>query len=122
MWRRLGLVLGAAFAFLAAAGAQRFMRVAVSGHSMEPLLRDGDWLIVERAARVRPGDIVVARDPRAIGRIIVKRVSAANGDATYTLASDHFAHANETIGPVVQRDVVGRVRVIYWPVRRARVI
>jgi phage repressor protein C with HTH and peptisase S24 domain len=118
--RRLGLLLGAAF--LVAGGALlargRFTRVAVSGHSMEPALRDGDWLIVDRRGSARPGSVVVARDPRAVGRIIVKRVREVGTDSQLLLESDHPAHSDEMIGPVDQADVIGTVLFRYWTVRR----
>ena len=40
-------------------------RVAVAGHSMEPALREGDWLLVLPPRRQpRVGEVVVLRDPR----------------------------------------------------------
>ena len=123
--RRLGLLLGAAlfFAGIAALALRgRFTRVAVTGHSMEPSLRDGDWLLVDRAARPAPGNIVVCRDPRSSDRLLVKRVAQVGADSQLMLSSDHPAHAGEAIGPVGAVDVVGRARLIYWPRSRARLI
>jgi len=80
-------------------------RVAVSGHSMEPTLRDGDWLLVDPAAHAqrapKMGDLVVARDPRAPERLIVKRVAGVAADGL-RLAGDHPAHADDAglIGPL----------------------
>lgn len=119
--RRLGPWLGAAFLVASAAvlAQRRFTRVAVSGHSMEPGLRDGDWLVVDRAARrFSAGDVVVARDPRERDRLIVKRVGEVGTDSQLMLASDHPAHASERIGPVPGNDVVGRAVVRYWPPAR----
>jgi phage repressor protein C with HTH and peptisase S24 domain len=120
--RRLGLKLGAALLLLAGAAAvrRRLTRVAVSGHSMAPALRDGDWLLVVRSRRpARPGAVVVARDPRSPDRIIVKRVARADASGAMLLASDHPAHAGEQIGPVVGRDLIGRAWLRYWPPERA---
>jgi phage repressor protein C with HTH and peptisase S24 domain len=116
--RRPGLLLGAALASVAGfALARRLERVAVAGHSMEPGLRDGDWLLVWRdPRRFRGGDIVVARDPRDTSRLIVKRVREAT-DSQLWLESDHPAHASEVIGPVGRPDVRGRVVLRYWPPR-----
>ena len=119
--RRLGPLLGAAFLLAGLGvliGARRFTRVAVSGHSMEPTLLDGDWLLVDRAARAGAGDIVVAWDPRAGDRLIVKRVREAGTDHQLLLQSDHPAHGDELIGAVAPSAVVGRARLIYWPPRR----
>lgn len=96
-------------------------RVAVAGHSMEPRLRDGDWLLVdplafaERTPRV--GDLVVAADPRQADRLLVKRVRALGTGGTLTIGGDHHAHEEETItiGPSA---VVGRPWLRYAPTRR----
>jgi signal peptidase I len=124
--RRRGLVLVAAL-FVAGlaliSGGRRFTRVAVSGHSMEPGLRDGDWLIVDRfSSAITPGDIVVAFDPRSVDRLIVKRAEQVGTDSQLVLSSDHPAHAGELIGPIRATDVVGRARLRYWPVSRAGLI
>src|SRR2546425_1083487 len=43
---------------------------------MEPALRDGDWVIVAPLWRPpRPGEIVLARDPRVPERLLLKRVA-----------------------------------------------
>src|SRR5438445_13712908 len=51
-------------------------RVAVEGRSMEPALRDGDWLIVAPLGGApSPGEIVLARDPRQPERLVLKRLA-----------------------------------------------
>ncbi len=120
--RRLGPLLGAAFVSVGLGlviGRRRFTRVAVSGHSMEPTLRDGDWLIVDRRARPAQGDIVVAWDPRAGDRLIVKRVRAIDTDQMLELHSDHPAHADEVIGRASGSAIVGRAAFRYRPLERA---
>jgi len=95
-------------------------RVAVAGHSMEPGLRDSDWLLVDplafarRAAQV--GDLVVARDPRARDRLLVKRVRSIGADGNVTIGGDHRAHGDENI-PIQAADVIGRPWFRYWPLR-----
>jgi signal peptidase I len=90
---------------------------------MEPTLRDGDWLLVDLDAyRTRPptaGDLVVAHDPRAAERLLIKRVAAARADGLM-LAGDHAGHAPESewLGPVARVAVIGRPRLRYWPLRR----
>jgi nickel-type superoxide dismutase maturation protease len=57
-------------------------RVAVTGPSMEPTFREGDWLLVRQLRRhPRVGELVVAADPREPARLLVKRVAAVSGDA-----------------------------------------
>lgn len=86
---------------------------------MEPTLRDGDWLLVDTAAKPSVGDLVVARDPRAAERLLIKRVAASRADGL-RLAGDHAAHAPESewLGPVAREAVVGRPWLRYWPLRR----
>ena len=90
---------------------------------MEPTLRDGDWLVVDldgyRRTAPGVGDLVLAQDPRAAERLLIKRVAAARADGLM-LAGDHAAHAPESewVGPVAREAVIGRPRLRYWPPRR----
>ena len=122
--RRLGLLLGAALLYLGLGllRSRRLTRVAVSGHSMEPGLRAGDWLIVDRHVRPAVGDVVGALDPRESTRVIVKRVKEVGTDNRLVLASDHPAHAGEEIGPVRPSDVLGRAALRYWPPSRVGLV
>jgi len=132
--RRLAAVAGAALLFVLGAvgvvigprlGRSWAARVAVSGHSMEPTLLDGDWLLVDPAAYAhrapQAGELVVTRDPRDPGRVLVKRVAEVAEDGTLILAGDHPAHADDSvaIGPVAESDLVGRPWFRYWPPSRA---
>lgn len=125
--RRSGLVLGAAF--LGALGipfAERVarswrLRIAVSGHSMQPGLMEGDWLLVEPARNMpRPGEVIVAHDPRQRERLIVKRVLAVGEDGSLSVTGDHPAHLEEAaaIGRIAPDLIVGRPCFRYWPLSR----
>ena len=98
-------------------------RVAVSGHSMEPTLHDGDWLLVDPAAFAtrapRIAELVVVDDPRQPGRWLIKRVATINPDDTLALAGDHPAHATkDDLAAVPASAVMGRPWLRYWPPRR----
>lgn len=99
-------------------------RVAVEGHSMEPALHDGDWLLVDPdsylARAPRLGELVVARDPREATRVIVKRVMAVSRAGDILVAGDHPAHRREAleIGRVTTAGLVGRPWFRYWPPAR----
>jgi nickel-type superoxide dismutase maturation protease len=90
--------------------------VEVRGRSMIPALWPGDRLVVLRVRTVRPGHVVLAPDPRAPGRELVKRVAAVDPTAVL-VAGDNAAESTDTrtFGPV-RRDAV-RWRAVwrYWP-------
>ena len=56
-------------------------RVAVAERSMEPALAPGDWLLVWRGlrrsgtVRIRPGQLVIARNPEQPQMLLVKRAA-----------------------------------------------
>jgi nickel-type superoxide dismutase maturation protease len=131
--RRPGRLLGAAFSVAAGALAAPLIlraawswpyRVAVAGHSMEPTLHNGDWLLVDPDAYLlrspRPGELVVVRDPRASERLLVKRVAKVEAAGGFLVGGDHPAHATDvrTIGLVAGSTVVGRPWLRYWPPER----
>jgi nickel-type superoxide dismutase maturation protease len=85
-------------------------RVIVEGRSMEPALAPGDRLVVVRAMRLRPGDVVAVRDPRYPRRLLVKRVSSAAFDEI-VVHGDNAAESTDSraFGAISRRAVVGRV-------------
>lgn len=52
----------------------------VSGSSMLPGLKDGDFIVCLRHAEPGYGDVVLLREPSGSGRILVKRVEGLPGD------------------------------------------
>jgi phage repressor protein C with HTH and peptisase S24 domain len=93
----------------------RIGTVLVSGPSMVPALRTGDCLLVRRGARIRPGDVVVARYRTRPDLLVVKRAVEPR-DGGWLLASDNTF----TEGPDGVADVEARVLLRYWPLRRRR--
>ncbi|MBS2938789.1 S24/S26 family peptidase [Nocardioides sp. J2M5] len=86
---------------------------------MLPALREGDRLLVRYAARVRPGDLVVARF--VDGTLAVKRAveprALRDGTAGWWLLSDNPDEGVDSRhrGPVATHDVLGVVRLRLWP-------
>lgn len=65
----------------------------VTGPSMAPALRDGDFVLVRRVRpeRVRAGDVVVARHPgRADGLLVVKRAARREGAGWWLLGDNAY--------------------------------
>jgi phage repressor protein C with HTH and peptisase S24 domain len=87
--------------------------VLVHGPSMAPALKHGDALIVRRGARVRSGDVVVARFRNAPTLLVVKR-AVRPVDGGWWLEGDNSAVRDDSrrYGPA---DVLGRVLLRYWP-------
>ena len=58
-----------------------FRIVAVKGDSMNPTLKDGDWLAVKSInSTIRRGDIIIITQPNQLNEPLVKRVIAVGGD------------------------------------------
>ena len=95
-------------------------RVTVSGHSMEPALREGDWLLVVPSRRTpRVGDVVLVRDPREATRLLLKRIAGVSAE-TVSVAGDRADRSTDSrhFGPVPLGDVIGRAAFRYAPLRR----
>ena len=94
----------------------------VRGDSMLPTLRGGDRLLVRYGARVRPGDLVVARF--ADGTLAVKRAQdqrpTASGGDGWWLVSDNPDQGVDSRhrGPVPDDRVLAVVRLRMWPCPR----
>lgn len=93
-------------------------RVAVAGESMRPRLQPGDWLLVRWGARVRVGDVVVARRPDRPGLLVVKRVARREPGGWWLVGDNPGASDDSRLfGPVPEAGVLGRVLLRYWPPR-----
>jgi len=96
-------------------------RVAVAGRSMEPALEDGDWVLVDPdsyAARLpRPGELILAPDPRESGRVLIKRVAEVSPDGRLTVLGDapDASTDSRAFGAIDATDVRGRPWFRYWP-------
>ena len=95
--------------------------VEVRGHSMSPALLPGDRLLAVRTGRPpRPGDVVLALDPRDASRELVKRVASVEGGEV-ELRGDDPRHSTDShaFGPLPVGAVRWRVIGRYWPPERA---
>ncbi|HEX8348016.1 MAG TPA: S26 family signal peptidase [Actinoplanes sp.] len=89
------------------------LAVLVHGPSMVPTLRHGDALLVRRGARVRAGDVVVARFRSRPDLLVVKRAVRAQ-DGGWWLQGDNSLVTDDSRAYGVA-DVIGRVVWRYWP-------
>jgi nickel-type superoxide dismutase maturation protease len=98
---------------------RRFRRVRVAGDSMLPGFQPGDRLLVGPAACIRPGAVVALEDPRASGRLMVKRVHQV-GPTWVEVRGDNQTASTDSrqFGPVPRSKVAGRIVYRYGPARR----
>jgi phage repressor protein C with HTH and peptisase S24 domain len=80
---------------------------------MVPTLRDGDAVLVHRGARVRPGQVVVARFRSRPELLVVKRVVRAEGGGWWLEGDNEFVADDSRAFGVA--DVIGCVILRYWP-------
>jgi nickel-type superoxide dismutase maturation protease len=91
--------------------------VEVSGESMLPVLRPGDWLLVRSGGRVVAGSVVVARHPRE-DVLIIKRATRREPDGWWLESDNQRAAGRQDswdFGAVPDDLILGRVVMRYWP-------
>lgn len=87
--------------------------IKVSGRSLDPAYRDGDFVLVSAIpillSGLRPGDAVVFQHPR-LGRLIklVERLEAG-GRSVYVVGLDAFSSDSRTFGAIPRRLIEGKV-------------
>ena len=122
---RLGLLLALAVSALALATAWTTAPWVVLGPSMEPALRPGDHVMVDRWSYrqrlPRAGEVVLVI--RHESEPLVKRVAAARrtpAGIVVELRGDNAAHSTDSrqLGPFPVEDLRGRVVLCYWPPER----
>jgi nickel-type superoxide dismutase maturation protease len=120
-------LLGAAAGMAAGAAASRWLDVVeVRGSSMAPALLPGDRLLVESRSfqrrAPRPGEVVLAADPRASERELIKRVAAIDeetGAADLRGDAPHESTDSRDFGAVPLSAIRWRAAFRYWPPERA---
>lgn len=81
------------------------------GRSMNPTLKDGEVVLVDRDAEIEIGDIVVAKHPVEQISEIVKRVQSINERGHYFLVGDNLNNSNDSrhFGAVTKECIKGKV-------------
>lgn len=87
---------------------------------MAPRLGPGARVVaqtVDAAARLRVGDVVVARRPDRPELEIIKRIQAIDRNGACFLAGDNLVRSTDSrdFGPVPRDQIIARVRWRYWP-------
>ncbi|HEX8287790.1 MAG TPA: nickel-type superoxide dismutase maturation protease [Pyrinomonadaceae bacterium] len=81
------------------------------GKSMNPTLKDGEVVLVDRAAKIEVGDIVVAKHPIEQNSEIVKRIARINEHGHYFLIGDNLQDSNDSrhFGAITREYIKGKV-------------
>ena len=82
------------------------------GTSMNPTLKDGEVVLVDReASSINVGDIVVARQPIEQNSEVVKRVARINERGHYFLLGDNLEESEDSrnFGAVAREYITGKV-------------
>src|SRR5207253_4448565 len=66
------------------------------GKSMNPTLKDGEVVLVDREAKIEVGDIVVAKHPFEQNSEVVKRLERINERGHYVLDGDNLEESNDS--------------------------
>jgi nickel-type superoxide dismutase maturation protease len=87
---------------------------------MQPALYPGDRLLVSRWLPLRPGDILVCRDPEAPSSFLIKRVTSFGADGEVVLGGDNpnVSRDSRHFGPLSRSLIVGRAFYRYLPSQR----
>lgn len=78
---------------------------------MNPTLKDGEVVLVDRDAEIEVGDIVVARHPIEQNSELIKRVERVNEQGNYFLVGDNLENSNDSrhFGAVTREYITGKV-------------
>ena len=81
------------------------------GTSMNPTLKDGEVVLVDREAEIAVGDIVVAKQPIEQNSEVVKRVARINDRGHYFLLGDNLEDSTDSrhYGAVTREYIKGKV-------------
>jgi nickel-type superoxide dismutase maturation protease len=90
---------------------------------MVPTLQPGDRLLVEswtyRQRPPRPGEVVLAADPRRPRRELAKRVASVGADSLTLVGDGARSTDSRTFGAIPLEKVKWRALARYWPPRSA---
>lgn len=81
------------------------------GKSMNPTLKDGEVVLVDRNAGIEVGDIVVAKHPIEQNSELIKRIGRINEQGNYFLVGDNLENSNDSrhFGAVTKEYIKGKV-------------
>ena len=87
-----------------------FTTVRVVGPSMEPAVRNGQWWVVRKSAKLRQGDVVLLQHPERSDLSVVKRLSHRE-DSGWWVLGDNPPESDDSrhFGVVPDNLIIGRL-------------
>ena len=78
---------------------------------MNPTLKDGEVVLVDREAKIEVGDIVVAKHPFEQNSEVVKRLERINERGHYVLVGDNLEESSDSrhFGAITREYIKGKV-------------
>lgn len=97
-----------------------FTTVQIIGPSMEPAMQTGDYWVVWRTKRLRPGDAALLQHPLRPDLLIVKRLVTRLEPGQWWVEGDNPDSSDDSrvFGPVADSAIVGRITFRYYPLLR----
>ncbi len=101
---------------------------------MAPTLMPGDWALAVTPGKLRRGDVVVLDHPSRRGFELVKRITGLPGELApdgrileadeWWVEGDHPEASTDSrhFGPVATDRVRAKLRLVYWPPSRRRLV
>lgn len=98
-------------------------RFKIEDKSMEPTLRHGDYVLVNKLAYVfgKPakGDMIVLKHPKEKNKLLIKRISAVRNSDEYFVVGDNKNYSKDSrhFGSIDKDLIIGKV---FVHVKRSR--
>ncbi len=101
---------------------------------MSPTLEPGDFALAVRPSLIRRGDVVVIEHPRKPGLEMVKRITGLPDELVpdgrilepeeWWVEGDNPGQSTDSrhFGPVPRELIKAKVRLVYWPPARRRML
>ena len=91
------------------------MRFRIEDRSMEPALKAGDYVLVNKLTYIfsnpRKGDVVVLKHPKEKNKFLIKRISVVTNSSEYHVVGDNknFSQDSRHFGAVKKELIIGKV-------------
>ena len=90
-----------------------FYKYKISGNSMKPVLKDGDYVLVNRLAYIfktpQVDDIIAALDPRDKKTLIKRITKIQNGKYVIQGDNKNFSTDSRNFGMIEKKSIIGKV-------------